>query len=547
MQLRPYQQKAVEEIHAAWNAGAQNALFVLPTGGGKTVIISEIIKLHHGNSCAIAHRQELVGQISLALNHNEIPHRIFSPRNVITNIVSQHMRDAGKSFYRPNAKTAVAGIDTLVSRQALLISWLKTVSLWLMDEAHHVQADNKWGQGISLFSNARGLGMTATPIRGDGKGLGRSSHGVFDKLIQGPYGRQLIEEGYLCDYIVYQPDSKLSIADVPISKKTGDLVNGVKLKTAIRKSTIIGDVPAHYAKYAMGKLGITFAANVEDANTIAENFNKMNIPAAALSAKNSDQERVQTIEKFRNRHLFNLVNVDLFSEGFDLPAIEVVSFASPTESFSRFSQRLGRGLRIMQGKDKAIIIDHVGDVVKFANRLGLPDANIYWSLDPREIRNKSKPNKYKKCPACTAVYTRIELCCPECGHEPIPVVRSGPEYVDGDLTLLDPALLAKMRGQIEEIDRPVEEYRAELQEKYCPPMGVGAHCKRHLARQDAQKRLRESIAWWAGYERARGIPDAKSYRKFYIRFGVDVLTAQTLNQKDALELSKKVIKDMYDG
>ena len=127
-----------------------------------------------------------------------------------------------------------------------------------------------------------------------------------------------------------------------------------------------------------------------------------------------------------------------------------------------------------------------------------------------------------------------------CGFEPVPAVRSGPEFVDGDLEELDEATLSKMRGDVEHFDRSPELYREELAAKHVPRVGQLAHVKRFAAGQESQTELRASIALWAGHQRAAGKVDSESYRRFYFLFGVDVMTAQTLGKKEAELLNTKI-------
>lgn len=561
--LRPYQSQAKTDIHAAWAGGFSNVLAVLPTGAGKTVLFSDILHDHQGASCAIAHRQELVAQISLALARDRVRHRIIGPKSIVKLCVNIHMAELGASYYDPRARCAVAGVDTLVRRGKELSPWLQSVSLWVQDEAHHVLRDNKWGDAAAMFPNAKGLGVTATPMRADGKGLGRDADGLFDTMIVGPGMRDLIDAGYLTDYRIFAPPSDLDLSNVTVGA-SGDYVQK-KLKTAVRSSHIMGDIVAHYLRIAPGKLGVTFVSDVETATDVAAQFNAAGVPAEVVSAKTPDADRIAIIRRFKNRELLQLVNVDLFGEGFDLPAIEVVSMGRPTQSFGLYVQQFGRVLRLMidpalypywdnytnaerlahiaaSTKPRGIIIDHVGNVAQH----GLPDARREWTLDRREKRSSGRsPGVIPTwtCEECSGVWENIYKRCqaPECGAErPPPASRDAPEFVDGDLSELDPATLAIMRGEIERVDMPTEAYREELAAKRAPHIGQMAGVKRHAERQEAQAALRESIAWWAGYQRAMQRPDSESYRRFYFAFGVDVMTAQALNTKEATALAARI-------
>lgn len=542
--LRDYQQKLKSDVYAQWDSGKKNVLAVLPTGGGKTKTFSDIIHDHSGvATCAIAHRQELVSQISIALAREGVRHRIVGPKNVVKLINNLHMEEFGHSFYDPSSRCAVAGVDTLIRRKKELGSWSRSVGLWVQDEAHHVLQSNKWGEACDMFPNAKGLGVTATPLRADGKGLGAHSDGVFHSLVEGPSMRELIMRGYLTDYRIFAPPSDLDLSDVKISASTGDYtLPGVA--EAVKKSHVIGDVVEHYIKIAMGMLGITFAPNVAIAQEIADNFNARGIPAAVVSADTEASERNAILKKFRKRELLQLINVDLFGEGFDVPSVEVVSMARPTQSYGLYVQQFGRALRILEGKKFAIIIDHVGNVM----RHGLPDAMREWSLDAREKRGKSNgPSDaipVRACHSCTMVYERIHAECPYCGHKPIMTIRSGPEFVDGSLSELDPEVLAHMRGEIEKINMSVEDYRLDLMRRRVPEIGQMAQVKRHVEKQQAQNVLRDTIALWAGYQRHFGRPDEESYRRFYFRYGIDVMSAQALGTKEAIKLNDMIRSDL---
>jgi superfamily II DNA or RNA helicase len=548
MQLRPYQSTALADIHAGWQAGHRNVLYVLSTGGGKTVVFAEVIRRHDGGSCAIAHRQELVGQMSLALARDGVRHRIIGPTPIIRWIIALHIQELGRDYYDPSARCAVAGVDTLIRRADDLKRWAQQVTLWITDEAHHLSAvtdpadfstGNKWAKAVSLFPNARGLGVTATPERADGRGLARGQDGVFDLMITGPGMRDLITAGYLTDYRVFCPPSDLDLSDLGVGAD-GDYVRK-KLALKTRKSSIMGDVVTHYQRIAMGKLGVTFTPDVETATELAARFNAAGVRAEAVSAKTPDRIRHDIVRKFARREILQLVNCDLFGEGFDLPAIEVVSMARATQSYAVFAQQFGRSLRPLDGKQHALIIDHVGNVL----RHGLPDRPRQWSLDRRERRSSGPADDViplRTClnPVCMAPFERVLLECPFCGWIPVPAGRTAPEQVDGDLCELDPATLAAMRGEVAKVDRHPDQVLHAMQRAGHPyPVAKGA-ANRHAERLDAQAVLREAMALWAGYQVALGRSDREGYRRFFHRFGCDVLSAQALGRAEAEVLAGRV-------
>lgn len=538
IQLRPYQQEAVNRTFQSWQQGNRNVLNVLPTGAGKTVVATTILNQIQGFKFACAHRQELVSQISVAFGRLGVPHRLFAPKSVISDIRSIHRDEFGRTFVDQNAATAVGGVDTVRARHkredSTIINFLKSVNAWFVDEAHHVTKENKWGQVATWCPNAYGLGVTATPLRADGKGLGAANDGIFHDLLVGPNMRDLINQGHLCEYAPpICPPSDLVRDNIAVGG-TGDFTQA-GLKKAARESHIVGDVVTHYMKFASRKLGITFATDVETAGKIADQFNQAGIPAAMVSGETPELMRHQIIKRFKNRELLMLVNVDLFGEGFDLPALEVVIMARPTQSYGLYVQQFGRVLRNMGGKTHGIIIDHVDNV----RTHGLPDNGKPWTLDRKQKRGKSENTGAKdipvtRCenPECFKSYPAITPHCPHCGHVKSPANRSQPKFVDGDLKALSPEAIAKLRGEVANVDRTPAEVKAAMEWAGYQGVVVNSRVVNHKKQQGAQVNLRNKIAQWAGYWKAQGYDDSMLYRRFYHEYGVDIATAMTLSPND---------------
>lgn len=527
--LRPYQVQAEHDIVQAWQQGARNVLFVAPTGSGKTVTLSDIIRKTPAPSVAIAHRQELVSQMSLALARNGVRHRVIGQPATIKTCVNLHMTDLGVSYYSANAPAAVAGVDSLI-RMDTADHWFRSVGLWVCDESHHLAGGNKWHKATEMFPNARGLGVTATPLRADGKGLGRHHDGVMDVMIEAPGMRDLIDAGYLTDYRVFVPPSDLDLSGVGTS--AGGDYSPEPLRAAVHRSHIHGDVVSHYLKIAPGKLGVTFAVDVESAVNLAEAFRAAGVPAEAVSAKTPDNIRYKILRRFAAGEIKQLVNCDLFGEGFDLPAIEVCCMARPTQSYGLFVQQFGRALRPMEGKDRATVIDHVGNVI----RHGLPDAPRVWSLDRRQRRGASSADAtipIRVCPSCTGAYERIHAACPYCGFRPEPTGRALPEQVDGDLAELTDEAMTRLRGGIAASQ--------QLRIPYGATPAIEGHLRKiHRERLAAQALLFEAMAQWGGRHTSNGDSISQARRRFYLTYGVDVMTAQTLNAADATALLGRI-------
>lgn len=526
IQLHGYQQDDKTKIYHSWNAGNRNVLEVLPTGGGKSVIISDIAldgARDNMPQAIIAHRNELVSQMSLHVARRGIHHRIIGPDTTIAQITRAHRSEFGRSFIAPSAATAVVGIDTLIHRADSLTQWVAQIQRWVIDEAHHVVKTNKWGKAVDLFPRAHGLGVTATPWRTDGQGLGRHADGVFDDMIIGPTLRQLIEMGNLADYEIVCPTSDLEMTDDDLGA-SGDFTPA-KMRTAAKRSHIVGDVVAAYCQYAYTKRAICFATDVETGGKIAASFVAAGIPAICLSAETPAAQRERYVAEFRSGRIWVLVNVDLFDEGFDVPACDCVIMARPTASLGKYRQMIGRALRVAPGKVYGLIIDHVSNWL----RHGLPDKHVAWTLNRRDKRAKQEKDPEEiplmKCLSCTKPYHRDKLFCPYCGaYPPLPTPRDRTiQMVDGDLTLLDRAKLEEMR-KATEIESPGNMGVRVAHQSGNQMAGRGA-LNKQIEKLEAHTRLKTVIAQWAAVKRLDGLEDRELYKRFYLTTGVNVLGA----------------------
>lgn len=541
--LRPYQQDLKNKIYEGWQGNNRNICAVLPTGGGKTKIMASIAGESRGATAELAHRQELVSQISLALARDGIYHRIIAPDGVIRFISAYQSKNFGASFVHHGAPHAVISVDTINNRTEELARWMDQVHIWQCDECHHLAGGNKWAQAVSRFKNAWGVGWTAWPGRADRKLLGRAGGGVFDLMTVGPDMRQLIELGFLTDYVIFGPPPSYDGGQLDISKTTGD-VNPNQLRDVAHKSTITGDIVRDYLRLTPGKRGVSFVVDVQLAAETVQAFEQAGVPAAMISAKTPDNVRIGRMDDFRNGFIKQMVNVDILGEGVDVPGIEVVSMGRYTESFSLFIQQFGRMLRILPGKYHGYLIDHVGNVL----RHGIPDRYNGLTLEAPERRKTRKageigldlaiPLMNCRNPLCLRTFERIHAACPHCGWKPEPGGRDRPEQVDGDLTEYGPDLLRKLRGEADRI----------MAAPVLPTRNRGAASgalAQHNNRAAAQRDLRNAMAYWAGIQREiYDRNDSQSYRLFYHRFGIDTETAKTLGLADATKLTELLWKDM---
>jgi len=528
--LRPYQLDLKKQVFDAWSSGFKNVLMISGTGTGKTVCFCSIVidtlndQDIHLPTAIMVHRKELVQQICLTLAEQQIQHNIIASRPTIKGIIAAERRVFGKQFYNSNSIVTVISVDTLIARYDVYKIWCQQIKQWITDEAAHLLKENKWGRAVSFFENARGLGVTATPERLDRKGLGSHADGVFDIMVEGPPTRWMIDNKYLSKYKIAIPDSdylrylEKGSSSTDYSKQA--------MTQASNQSQIVGDVLTNYLKFAKGKQAILFATDVVTAEKMEKIFIDKAVKAKSLNGNTPDAKRLDALIKFREKKIQVLINVDLFDEGLDVPGIECVIMARPTKSLGKFLQMIGRGLRIAEGKQYAIIIDHVGNIIEH----GLPCQIRKWTLD-RIQKNGRKLNFLRICSnfECNSPYDRILTSCPWCGEEAIKVSASSgssripPRMVDGDLSLIDPETLRELEEKsiLEDPGRVANRVTHAVNSM----AGIKA-MKDQVKRIEMQKVLAEEIAKWAGVIKQNyKYNDRMIHKKFYIHHEMTITEA----------------------
>ena len=411
MKLRDYQLHAIEAVRGSYRKGNRRPLLVSPTGSGKTLMFSYISAgmAQNGKRVLIlAHRRELLKQISNALRAVGVRHAVM----------------AGGARGIPIANVVVASVFTLARR----LKHFPKPDLIIGDEAHHFTPQSTWGQCIKAFPSAHVLGVTATPERLDGKGLGL----MFDDMVIGPTVAELTEQGFLTPAEVYAP-SKPDLKG--LRTRMGDYVNA-ELESAMDKPSITGNAVHHYRKLADGKLAIAFCVSVKHAKDVAEEFRRAGYSASHIDGGMDERERDQVLKDFENRKIQILTSCDLVSEGFDLPAVEVAILLRPTKSLSLYLQQVGRAVRPSPGKTTTIVLDHAGNTAVH----GFIDEHREWQLtsdSARKSNNGEKPPVVRSCPQCFAMH-RPSPVCPKCGHV-YKVASRRIEQVDGELVQISRA------------------------------------------------------------------------------------------------------------
>jgi superfamily II DNA or RNA helicase len=306
------------------------------------------------------------------------------------------------------------------------------VLVW--DECHHI-ASKSWGDIATAFPAAVHIGLTATPQRLDGKGLGA----YFDTIIQGPTTADLIAQGWLSPYRYYAPSSA-NLAGV--HRVAGDY-NRRELAGAMEQSSVVGDALSHYQAHCEGGRALVFAWSVEASERIAAQFVAAGIAAQHVDGETPKAARSAAMKGFRDGSVRVLCNVELFGEGLDVPACDAVFLLRPTQSLGLYLQQVGRGLRTAPGKSAVRIFDHAGHW----ERHGLPDDNREWSLSDASSRGGSSESLgAKRCSQCFGVFRPGVKACPYCGAVPNRVARDVAQ-VEGTLEAVNVAELRALREQ----------------------------------------------------------------------------------------------------
>lgn len=389
--LRNYQEAGVSQLRFQFALGHRSVLYVLPTGGGKTVVFCHIAEQAavKGNRIVIlVHRQELVDQTSQALRSLGVEHGI---------IAADHQMDLTPSVQ-------VASVQTLVRRLHKIPA--DHFQLLVVDEAHHAVAGS-WGKVIDHYPKAKVLGVTATPERLDGQGL----KDKFTTMIVGPQLAELTEQGHLAKARVFCPPIKLDLSK--LSKKMGDY-DMAKAELELMEAKYVGDTIKHFKRYIKDGTAIAFCATIAHSQAVAETFNENGVAAAHLDGTMAKDERRKLIKQLGTGEIKVLTSCQIISEGTDVPSVTGCLLLRPTLSLSMYLQQVGRCLRPSPGKAAAIILDHVGNVKKH----GMPEQHRDWSLDAkkRSKRNREDEVHVKVCPKCFVTVVSQTQVCATCGH-----------------------------------------------------------------------------------------------------------------------------------
>lgn len=436
MKLRPYQTQAIERLYANEANGVRRNLLCLPTGGGKTVCASRVIvdDLEAGqNVLFLAHRRELIKQPFCTLLRAGVPHQKLGvimaslPKGGIPLPAPDPATSSNNALWhayarrRPPVPIQIGSVDSLRTR-----SIPKNVHRIIVDESHRILAKS-YQRVIEACGNPLVTGLSATPVRTDGKGLDEA----FDDLIVVATYKQLVARGFLVAPTVYgarrPPDlSKVSVV-------AGDY-NKEELGGVLLDGELMGDVVDHWRELGGGAPTLGFAVSVEHAERLAARFREAGISSAYVSGETPVDEREQLFEDLATGRVQVLWNCDVASEGTDIPAVKCVISARPTKSLRVWLQQAGRGSRPDGSGNRFVILDHAQN----AEEHGLPQRDRVWTLEGRKKRKKAGPGAplVWKCKACGTANDLKDYQCAECGAERPKAERNPLREIDGQLVEL---------------------------------------------------------------------------------------------------------------
>lgn len=410
IELRDYQKDMVDRIRSGMRRHKWQ-LLQFPTGAGKTFTAGYMINAarQKGTTCYfVVPRRELLKQSAESYSSVGIPFGYIA------------------SGYTPNpfAKVQLCTVGSLARR----LDKSPKPGLIFVDETHYGsgQLDKiiQWAKGHGSW----GIGLSATPHRADGKGLGM----WYDHMEEGPSVKDLIDMGNLSEYKMFAPDTP----DLSgIKQSQGDYAKGQLADFMEQQSVLIGNSVRHYKAHALGNLCVVFCASVKHSEIVAQSYRDAGVPAMSIHGGMDDAERDRIIKGFARREFTVLTSCQMLTFGFDLSSaaqmdvtVEAISDLQPTKSLSMQLQKYGRALR---KKDyPAIILDHAGN----SARHGFPDDEREWTLEDKEKRkggNSEPTTPTRQCEQCYHVHRPAPVC-PNCGYV-YPVQDRLIEEVEGEL------------------------------------------------------------------------------------------------------------------
>ena len=418
MKLRTYQQKLIDDTRFQLQLGRKKVLIVLPTGGGKTVCFSHIAESasKKGNRvCVLVHRAELLDQASRSM---PVRHGLIA---------------AGRSMDLSHS-VQIASVQTLARRLHQLPK--DFFQLLIVDEAHHTTAGT-WASVVEHFDSARLIGVTATPIRLDGRGLGEH----YESMVVGPSAQWLTDNGFLSQAKVLAPPG---IQTSGLKKRMGDF-DMRQAEGLLQQGQAMGDCLTHYRQHLNGQTAIAFCCSVAHSQAVAGLFQANGVAAASIDGKMDVNRRRSLLASLGRGEIKVLTSCALIGEGVDVPSVGGCILLRPTSSVGLHLQMIGRCLRVSPGKKRAVILDHVGNTLRLGHHL----EDREWTLGGAQKTKREKCTSVKVCPKCFAAMSSQVSECEECGHR-FTVERKELKTVAGTLQELQVEKAQKKQKRIDQ-------------------------------------------------------------------------------------------------
>lgn len=421
--LRPYQQEGVHSVRLQYAQRHRRVLFQLPTGGGKSYVfchIAEQTASRGGRVLILVHRVELLDQASRSLDALGVRHGLIA---------------AGRAMNLA-AAVQVASIETI--RRRLVQLPADMFRLVIVDEAHHATSST-WLQVLDHF-DARVLGVTATPCRTDGRGLGE----VFTSMVLGPTAQWLTDNGYLAPAKVFAPP--IGFDRSQLHTRMGDFVQS-EAEQQLGGRMQMGDAVSHFQQHLPGQTAIAFCCSVAHAEAVAATFEARGITAASIDGTMDTVTRRRLLERLGAGDLQVLTSCSLIGEGVDVPSVAGAIMLRPTKSLSLHLQMIGRALRPMPGK-MAVILDHVGNVQSLGHHLD----PVEWTLDGARKRTKAAAPSVKVCPQCFCTAPSTARQCRECEFTWTVAAVKELAQIDGELMEISARDRKREQGSAQTLD-----------------------------------------------------------------------------------------------
>ena len=398
VELRDYQQDLLAQVQSALADPSARVMLQLPTGGGKTRIAAALLRWWlsgGGKAVWLTHRRELSEQTCLVLNKAGVP------------ATNTQTWPTGESAPSRKGGVVVFMGDTVKRRNRSGSVWhnYNAKDLLLIDEAHHAPAAG-WERAIKQWPGPV-VGLTATPWRLSK--TQRFDH-LFDTLVQGPQIHELQYQNHLAKSRVLMPDDdSLILGGNEVS--AGDYTQAGIERANQGRNIWTARAFRFWEEYAQDRQTIVYAVSKDHARNLAKLFNDADVTAEVLLGETPSNERSRNVRRFSSGDLQVLVNVDVATEGFDLPDADCVMLTRPTLSLALYLQMVGRGLRAKEGGGDCLILDLAGNV----ERHGFPEDEREWSLEPRGSKDATGLAPVVRCPNCAVVSPAASHYCSECG------------------------------------------------------------------------------------------------------------------------------------